>query len=69
MKIKRNPLFVPILWSLVTACWLAVLCIDFYYKSTSKTVVILHALTAGISLLTTILNYLNYRNRKGQFGN
>lgn len=64
MKRKTNPLFVPILWSLVTACWLAVLCIDFYYKSTSKTVVILHTLTAGISLLTTIVNCLNYRSQK-----
>lgn len=66
MKIKRNALFLPILWSLIIACWLVILCIDFYYKSTSKGVATLHALTAGMSLFTTFLNYLRYRDQKGQ---
>lgn len=66
MKIKRNPLFPPILWSLITACWFAILGIDFSRKSTSEGVVVLHALTAAMSLFTMLLHCLRYRDQKGQ---
>ena len=63
MKKKKISYRVPILWLITTCCWLFVLCGDFYYQLTSGWLMFLHALTALVSLLAAITNYIRYKNQ------
>ena len=63
MEKKKISYWVPILWLITTGCWLFVLGADFCCQSTPEWLVLLHVLTALVSLLAAITNYIRYKNQ------
>lgn len=62
---KRQWLLVAaILWFFSTGCWLAALWADFYYRETPEGLVIMHGITALVSLVAAIVNLLRYREKE-----
>lgn len=60
---KRTPLFVPILWFVVTGIWTATLCLDFCYNSVPE-LIGLRCLCVASSLAAAIVHLVRYINGK-----
>lgn len=66
MKQNKTPLFVPVLWFIVTAIWITALGVDLHYGESPDGLVILRALCVLTSLTAAIVNLIRYKQTKDQ---
>ena len=63
---KRVSLFSSVIWCFNTGCWVMILGVDWYYKSTPRWLTAMHGITALTSLTATIVNWIRYINQKNE---
>ena len=59
---KKTPLFVPILWFITTAIWIATFCAGLYYKTTPSGLMLLQGICIFTSLIAAVTNLVRYKN-------
>lgn len=63
-KAKKIPLYVPVLWFVITVLWAITLCADIYYKIPSKGLITMHLCIMCVSLIIAVVNLIRYKKEK-----
>ena len=64
MRNKKIPLYVPILWFVVTGIWFATFCLDLYYGTTPTGLVVMHCFCVVSSLAAAVSSLIRYNKQK-----
>lgn len=64
MKKENWQLLALVIWVFNALCWITVICVDCCCGAVSQWQMILHAVTALVSLLAAVTNFIRYKKLK-----